>query len=232
MPATKTYQNFKIRQMLLEDLDQVLEIEPKAFGTHHWTRENFVQELNNNMAHYLVAENTNTGLTQSPHKTAALGLGQGVCEGATGVYSSVNEDSERANNAEISQVRLSCNNQIIGYGGAWIIIDEMHITTLGVDPEQRRKNIAEAIIVEFIDLAIKSRVRGITLEVRLSNIAAQKLYEKYGFQRQGMRKRYYEDNQETALLLWTEDLQSEAFQKLYRQNIQDLNARLSPDLKS
>lgn len=168
---------FNVRRMYLEDLDQVMEIEPKAFGSHHWTRNNFAQELSNNLATYLVAENT--------------------------------------------------DKEIVGYGGTWIIIDEMHITTLGTNPDYRRKGIAEAIIVAFIDFAIKEKVKGITLEVRLSNIAAQKLYEKYGFQRQGIRKRYYEDNHEDALLLWTENIQEEKFQKLFSENINKLKKQHS-----
>lgn len=113
-------------------------------------------------------------------------------------------------------------NKLMGYGGSWIILDEMHITTLGVHPKQRRKNAAEAIILAYIDQAIRNEVKGITLEVRLSNIAAQKLYEKYGFQRQGIRKRYYQDNYEDALLLWTENIQTEIFKELLKANLMKL----------
>lgn len=175
----QSIKNCKIRTMYLEDLDQVCEIEPKVFGTHHWTRNNFTQELNNAIAFYLVAE------------------------------------------------QIEPQVKIIGYAGAWIVVDEMHITTLGVDPAHRGKKVAEALLVSFLDKAVKNGVRGITLEVRLSNIPAQRLYEKYGFQRQGMRKRYYEDNLESALLLWTEDIQAEKFQSLFHMNLKNLQAQLS-----
>lgn len=108
---------------------------------------------------------------------------------------------------------------VIGYGGCWKVIDEMHITTLGTDPNHRRKYAAESIIAAFIAEAIRDNVRGITLEVRISNVPAQRLYEKYGFQRQGVRKRYYQDNYEDALLLWTEDVQDKKFQECYQANL-------------
>ncbi len=109
--------------------------------------------------------------------------------------------------------------KILGYGGAWLILDEMHIMTLGTDPDQRRKKIAESIIVALINQAIESEIKAITLEVRLSNQAAQDLYERYQFQRQGIRKNYYESDGEAALLLWTESIQDEKFQRNYLEQV-------------
>lgn len=163
--------NFKIRRMYLEDLDRVLEIESESFGPFHWTRNNFSQELGNEMAIYLVAE--------------------------------LNKPDEK-----------SPKNLIAAYGGAWLILDEMHITTLGTDPKFRNKKLAECIINNLIQIAIDNKIRAITLEVRESNIPAQKLYEKYAFQRMGLRKNYYEDNQESAMILWTEDIQTEKYKEL------------------
>ncbi len=114
--------------------------------------------------------------------------------------------------------------KVLGYGGAWLILDEMHIMTLGTDPDQRRKKIAESIIVALINQAIQSEINAITLEVRLSNQAAQDLYERYEFQRQGIRKNYYESDGEAALLLWTESIQDEKFQKNYLEQLKKLGA--------
>lgn len=166
-----------VRRMLLEDLDSVVEIEPLAFGSHHWTRQNFTIELDNPNAYYYLAE---------------------LDEGA--------------------------QKKIVGYVGSWIVLDEMHITTLAVHPDYRRRHIAEKILVGTIKLALANRVHGITLEVRKSNIAAQKLYEKYGFQQQGLRKKYYNDNKEDAVLLWTEDIQAEKFKAKLLENIKALEA--------
>ncbi len=114
--------------------------------------------------------------------------------------------------------------KVLGYGGAWLILDEMHIMTLGVDPEQRRKKIAESIIIALINQAIESEINAITLEVRLSNQAAQDLYGRYQFQSQGIRKNYYESDGESALLLWTESIQDEKFQKNYLEQVKRLKA--------
>jgi ribosomal-protein-alanine N-acetyltransferase len=113
--------------------------------------------------------------------------------------------------------------KVLGYGGAWLILDEMHIMTLGTDPDQRRKKIAESIIVALINQAIESEIKAITLEVRLSNQAAQKLYERYDFQHQGIRKNYYESDGEAALLLWTENIQDEKFQQNYLEQVGKLD---------
>mgnify|MGYP003393495595 CR=1 FL=1 len=114
--------------------------------------------------------------------------------------------------------------KVLGYGGAWLILDEMHIMTLGTDPEQRRKKIAESIIIALINQAMQSEIKAITLEVRLSNQAAQDLYGRYDFQRQGIRKNYYESDGEAALLLWTESIQEEKFQKNYLEQVKKLHA--------
>jgi ribosomal-protein-alanine N-acetyltransferase len=206
---------FHIRPMQLSDLDAIMEIEPQSFGTHHWTRENFLRELDNGIATYLVLENVYARGSQN-------GSIQGASERSAGVDSSINEDAERACNAEVR--RTGC----LGYIGVWIVIDEMHIVTLAVDPSHRRQGIAEALLLSVLDLALKNNIRGVTLEVRLSNLAAQNLYRKYSFQRQGLRPNYYEDNKEAALLLWTEDLSTEKFRMLYEFNLAEYRTSLIP----
>lgn len=157
--------------MYLEDLEQVLALEPIIFGAHHWTRENFLDELNHNLTNMIIAEE---------------------------------------------------NSKIVGYAGSWTIVDEMHIPTIGVDPNKRRRGIGEAMLIALIDYAIKESIMGITLEVRASNIAAQKLYEKYRFNQQGVRKEYYKDNKEDALLLWSENIQDPSFKEFFVQQIENL----------
>lgn len=115
----------------------------------------------------------------------------------------------------------------LGYGGAWLVLDEMHIMTLGTDPEYRRKKIAESIIIALITYAIEAGIKSISLEVRLSNAAAQKLYARYAFQQQGIRKNYYESDGESALILWTPDIQSDEFQQNYLKQVTALQSQVS-----
>jgi [ribosomal protein S18]-alanine N-acetyltransferase len=95
---------------------------------------------------------------------------------------------------------------VVGFGGIWIMVDEAHVTTFAVDPAWRRRSIGERLLVGLLDAAIARRAREATLEVRLSNVAARRLYEKYGFRPVGIRPRYYSDNGEDALIMTTEPL--------------------------
>lgn len=94
------------------------------------------------------------------------------------------------------------DGKIVGYVGIWLIVDEGHITNVAVHPDWRRRHIGEAIIKTLIDVTEKNGVTAHTLEVRASNIAAQKLYEKFGFKADGIRRSYYEDNGEDAIIMW------------------------------
>ncbi len=96
----------------------------------------------------------------------------------------------------------SCNGQVIGYGGMWKIFDEGHITNIAVHPEFRRCGAASVIIEKILEVSGEKGVKSLTLEVRKSNIAAQNLYQKYGFKPEGIRKGYYSDTGEDALIMW------------------------------
>ena len=97
-------------------------------------------------------------------------------------------------------------DHIIGYAGLWLSLDEAHITTFAVLPDYRRRKIGERMLVAIFDRASKLGAEWLTLEVRASNIGAQKLYEKYGFRPAGIRRRYYSDNNEDAIIMWTDRL--------------------------
>lgn len=91
---------------------------------------------------------------------------------------------------------------IIGYCGLWIIIDESHITNIAILPQYRGQKLGEALLKEVIHQAKILGANTMTLEVRVSNEVAKKLYRKHGFQNGGIRKRYYTDNYEDGLVMW------------------------------
>jgi ribosomal-protein-alanine N-acetyltransferase len=95
---------------------------------------------------------------------------------------------------------------IIGFAGMWLAFDEAHITTIGVEPEYRGQGLGELLFLCMIDEAIARGANWLTLEVRVSNLSAQALYRKYGFTVHGTRKRYYSDNNEDALIMWSRAL--------------------------
>jgi ribosomal-protein-alanine N-acetyltransferase len=90
------------------------------------------------------------------------------------------------------------------------MVDEAHVTTFAVDPRWRRRGVGEQLLLALLDLAVARRAREATLEVRLSNMPARRLYEKYGFKPVGIRPRYYSDNGEDALIMTTDALESPA----------------------
>ncbi len=118
------------------------------------------------------------------------------------------------------------SGQIIGYSGCWYIFEETHITTLAVAPEHRRKSIGEALLVNIINDCRANKMKYITLEVRVSNTAAIKLYEKYAFTSLGERKNYYQDNNEDALVMWTENIFYDKFSKVFEENIKQLKVKI------
>jgi ribosomal-protein-alanine N-acetyltransferase len=93
-------------------------------------------------------------------------------------------------------------NKLIAYIGMWIIFDEGHITNLAVHPAYRHQGVAKFLFHNFIKVAREKNVKHLTLEVRRSNTVAQELYQKMGFVHMGVRKKYYLDNNEDALIMW------------------------------
>ena len=111
---------------------------------------------------------------------------------------------------------------LVGYAGTWHIIDEGHITTIAVKKEFQRQHIGEAIITKILEDCYKNGIKYLTLEVRESNAPAISLYQKYGFQSLGTRKGYYQDNNENALIMWTENIFYDKFKTIFEKNIQEL----------
>lgn len=114
------------------------------------------------------------------------------------------------------------SGKLIGYAGTWHILEEAHITNIAVSPVYRRKKIGEAILTSIIKDCLEEGVKYITLEVRVSNTPAINLYEKYGFKSLGTRKGYYQNNNEDALIMWTENMFYDKFKETYEKNLEDL----------
>lgn len=94
--------------------------------------------------------------------------------------------------------------EVIGHCGMWIVLDECHITNVAVRKRLRGHGIGEKLMSEAIELCKEMNVKLMTLEVRMSNHTAQNLYRKLGFQDGGIRKNYYTDDRENALVMWVE----------------------------
>lgn len=95
-----------------------------------------------------------------------------------------------------------CDGRIVGYAGIWIVCDEGHITNIAVHPDFRKAGIGSMLLTALIETAQIEGAKDLTLEVRKNNIEARMLYEKFGFVVEGVRKGYYSDNHEDALIMW------------------------------
>jgi [ribosomal protein S18]-alanine N-acetyltransferase len=113
---------------------------------------------------------------------------------------------------------------IVGFAGMWVIMDEAHITTIGVDPDYRGRKIGERMLVHLLDESIHRGARRATLEVRRHNLVAQNLYNKYAFQIVAVRKGYYSNNNEDAFVMWTNDMWDPTFLRLLRQHKEELGS--------
>jgi [ribosomal protein S18]-alanine N-acetyltransferase len=110
--------------------------------------------------------------------------------------------NEIHNNKFAVYIVLEEDQKIIGYCGAWVVIDEAHVTNVAVLPAYRGRKLGEALLRKMMSVAKDMGARSMTLEVRVTNHVAQSLYRKLGFQNGGIRKNYYSDNQEDALVMW------------------------------
>jgi ribosomal-protein-alanine N-acetyltransferase len=111
---------------------------------------------------------------------------------------------------------------LAGFAGMWNVYDEAHITTIGVDPVYRGRGFGEVLLMALFCEAIRRGATWVTLEVRVSNEVAQRLYMKYGMAVQMTRRRYYSDNGEDAYVMWSQSLRDPA----YLQQINDLHEAL------
>ena len=158
---------FRIEKMTLSSLDEVMVIEELAYGQHHWSRDSFAAEIDNQISDY------NCAVTQ--------------------------------------------NGKIAGYMGLWKIIDEGHVTNLAIHPDFRRKGAAKVLLLNALDECYREKIKYLTLEVRVSNLGAIKLYESFGFKSLGLRKKYYQNNNEDALIMWSENIFSGNYKKRYEE---------------
>jgi ribosomal-protein-alanine N-acetyltransferase len=133
-------------------------------------------------------------------------------------WSEISYRSEIGNNAAYYLV-ARLGGRLIGFGGAWLVMDEAHVTTLGVEPTFRGRKIGERILAAILVEARERGVRRASLEVRESNGAAVRLYEKYGFVPVARRRGYYTDNGEDAIVMWIEDMARATHQDLLRERL-------------
>jgi [ribosomal protein S18]-alanine N-acetyltransferase len=121
------------------------------------------------------------------------------------------------------------DGEIVAYGGVWLMVDEAHVTTFAVRPEWRRRGIGGRLMLELLAFAKGVGASVATLEVRLTNVAARNLYQRFGFRPVGVRPRYYSDNGEDALIMTTESLGAPEMSRLLDQLRERYGQGLMPE---
>jgi len=194
--------------MQREDIAQVTEIDREAFPPE-WPPPNFRRELQNRLAHYIVACDAEKAVDKPEAKTPPREDFAGLISKLRYLFSDNRFFSKGA--------PTPSEQHIVGFAGFWIMADEAHITTIATRKAYRRQGIGELLLISIIDLATKLKARIITLEVRASNIIAQRLYAKYRFTQVGVRRGYYIDNKEDGIMMSAENIASASFQEHFEQ---------------
>ncbi|UCE97295.1 MAG: ribosomal protein S18-alanine N-acetyltransferase [Dehalococcoidia bacterium] len=112
----------------------------------------------------------------------------------------------------VKSVNIKKSNIVIGVAGFWLMVAEAHIVNLAVKQVYHQKGIGELLLINILDLALEKNADLLTLEVRVSNNTAINLYQKYGFFKRGIRRGYYLDDQEDAVIMTTDNIKTRIFQ--------------------
>lgn len=115
----------------------------------------------------------------------------------------------------VLEEKRGSESTLAGFAGMWCILDEAHVVTVAVAPPQRGQGLSRLLVHGLVGRATRLGMRVATLECRVSNQVARNLYRDYGFYEVGMRKAYYSDNREDAVIMTTEDLASSAYRERF-----------------
>jgi ribosomal-protein-alanine N-acetyltransferase len=196
--------------MDLDDIPEVLEIDRASYSVP-WPASAYRREiLHNRNARYVVLREVVDGETRAPRPAPS----------SRSLLPPFLRWPLR------SEPRPPGVGQIHGYAGMWLMVDEAHITTIAMRPAWRGRGLGELLLVSMIESALDTGAERVTLEVRVSNETAQNLYRKYGFRQQGIRPRYYADDNEDAYIMTTDDIREEGYQRRFDSLVAALRARL------
>ena len=212
---------FVVEPMRVEHISAVSAIEKLSFP-QPWPQNAYRREiLENRMAHYVVArrlgDENRIGDSAAESSHASPSQGDFI-----GRLSRFLRPPEPPRSPRLEEELRS----IVGYAGIWVMTDEAHVTTIATHPDVRGHGVGELLLVALIHRGIEVGARWTTLEVRASNTVAQSLYRKYTFKEMGVRRRYYSDNGEDALVMWTDALDSDSFLSAMEHHERKLAERL------
>jgi ribosomal-protein-alanine N-acetyltransferase len=136
--------------------------------------------------------------------------------------------------SEMSESRNRCylvarmDREVVGYAGMICYGDEAHVTNIAVDPLHQRHKIASRLLHDVIRQAIEMGAQAVSLEVRVTNWGAQRLYGRFGFRPVGVRKNYYQEINEDALIMWLDDIRNVAYDRRLRELMEPIPEGIRP----
>ena len=195
-----------LRRMRAEDIPQVIEIEQEAFSPG-WVGTPFRRDLNSRYCRFLVAylpddndaeliDETMRSASDSPDASMWGRMLQGV-------------------KSALGLAGQQFSDQLAGYVGIWFQGNQAHITEIAVRESLRGQGIGELLLIGTVRVALEQGMDEVTLEARVSNFIAQALYSKYGFNEMGIRKNYYADNREDAVIMTTDAIHTGAYREKF-----------------
>ncbi|MEW6231855.1 MAG: ribosomal protein S18-alanine N-acetyltransferase [Chloroflexota bacterium] len=227
---------YQVEFMRLSDIPQVIQIERESFSSP-WSPRAYEKDLTDNeLAYYVVLrEAPDEGTEREPSRAYP------VDRAAETVSPRRGPSAERAGALASLKGRLAAliwpwtlekakapsQLPIVGFAGMWLMVDDAHLVTVAVKPSHRRQGLGELLLIEMLNLSRRLNAQRMTLEVRVSNYAAQALYQKYGFSVQGVRRRYYSDNGEDALVMASDSLNSPLFVSQLQEREKALQQKIS-----
>jgi ribosomal-protein-alanine N-acetyltransferase len=119
--------------------------------------------------------------------------------------------AEMADSANRCYLAARIDREVVGYGGLICYGEEAHVTNIAVDPSQQRHKIGTRLLYELVVNGIDMGAQAVSLEVRVSNWGAQRLYGRFGFRPVGIRRNYYQELNEDALIMWTDDVRTTGY---------------------
>src|SRR5438874_3179221 len=135
--------------------------------------------------------------------------------------------AEMSESANRTYLVARIGRDLVGYGGVICYGDEAHVTTIAVDPEHHRRKIGTRLMFELMSEAIRMGARAVSLEVRMSNWGAQRMYGRFGFRPVGVRKGYYQETGEDALVMWVDDV----YRPEYKRTLESIIAEVPPGVR-
>ncbi len=199
---------FAVRPLEERDIPQCEEIEREVFPTT-FPKTSFRSEYRRPISSYLVVSEASR-TKNSPIDAASASEDGGLME-------IVADKSRRLFRGFVEQYRDAPTQLLAGMLGIWYMADDAHIVSVAVRERFRGMGVGELLLIEALRQASAKCEGAATLEVRVSNEIAKNLYAKYGFATQGIRKGYYSDNREDAVIMTTDRLRSETYQERLRE---------------